>query len=106
MTDLRTKLRSTTIRQEVIEFVCLLTDLLEFNERLKLPCIYPTDQGGVELVWHRRPNTIRLLVNRPGHYKFSAEIEGQGEVLNGETNGRGLVQQLRNMLLWLWDDPW
>lgn len=106
MTALRSKLNITGIRPVTAEFVCRLVDLVEYEDRLEVPTVHPYGNGGVELVWYCHPNTLRIIVTSPGAYKFIAEIDGQGRVLEGSTHDRELIQVLRNMLYWLWDDPW
>ena len=106
MMRLKTRLRNDAIRRDVAEFVCLLIDMLEFEHRLELPIVRSNRSGGVELVWRHQHHTLRLFIHTPGSYRYSAVVDEYGEVLNGEVGNRATVQQLRNLLLWLWNDTW
>ena len=111
MTNLRSRLHFKGLKREVIEFVCALVDMLEFEDRLHAPFVYPYGADGVELVWNVKPNTVRIIVTCPSSYKFILEVEDEGEVLEGQTHsGEQLIHLLRNILFWLWgepqDEPW
>lgn len=106
MTELRSKLHLIHLSQDLVEFACTLVDMTEFEDRLDVPSVY-VYYTGIEMVWRCGPNTLRIRITTAGNYTFVMEIAGQGEVLRGETrNSKQLVQQLRNMFFWLWDDPW
>lgn len=104
MTDLRHKLRSSGLRTNVVDFACDLLELTEFEDRLPIPTAV-SGRCGLELVYTYGSHTLILNIVEPGYYHFTAAEDG-AEVLNGGVYGTELIQTLRNLFFWLWNEPW